>query len=41
MRKACSYTEAVRWLGSLSFLDEAATRRIGEDNARKLWRIGA
>jgi len=39
--KACSYSEAVRWLGGLSFLTEAEKHDIGEGNACKLWRISA
>jgi predicted TIM-barrel fold metal-dependent hydrolase len=40
MRQACSYLEAVHWFGKLSFLDDAGKRIVGNDNARKLWKIG-
>jgi predicted TIM-barrel fold metal-dependent hydrolase len=39
--KAYSYANGVRWLATLPFLDESARKRIGDENARKLWRFDA
>jgi predicted TIM-barrel fold metal-dependent hydrolase len=34
---ACSYPDAIRWLGELPFLDDAGRALVADGNARRLW----